>query len=436
MIDHTWKKAQRLQPLGFGTGREQGASGCSLSMERVDAGLSVLLAWLQNRGGELGPIDGVRVVLGLQTHRAAVGVLLGSLPLGRLQEVAAVELHTGLGRVDRHHATRSGVFHLGDLAEFAGLAIEHVVVVVAEERRAVELGDSVADAGRLTEVDRGAFDRSNLTRRDQTFVGQRVAVGVDLQLVVEDGLAAFTAQVEVAVIGEIHGCRLVGRGDIVDADFVLVSQLIGHGDIELAGVTFFAIRAGVPEDHAGALFVLERFGGPDDLAEVPGGAPVQVVRPVVDRQLVVFALEGELPLGDSVGDAAGGTAEVLVPFALVSGDVVEAEDHICELALLVGNLQLGESGSARDQAGDHPGLVAKRVPFDRLARAGLAEGFLFRRCGISCSSHQSQNQQRQTDGAHENPSTETVETEPVLSGEEGTFLKRESLAEPPWGLKW
>ena len=68
------------------------------------------------------------------------------------------------------------------------------------------------------------FDRLDLAGRDQRVVDRRVVVGGDHQLVVEDRAVALAGEVEVAVVGQVDRRRLVGRGDVVDLQLVVVGR--------------------------------------------------------------------------------------------------------------------------------------------------------------------------------------------------------------------
>ena len=64
--------------------------------------------------------------------------------------------------------------------------------------------------------------------------------------------------------------------------------------------------------------------------------PCKCVRAVVRGERVILAVDRELALGDAVGDAAGGAAEVAVGGRFVAGDVVEAEHDVGHLPFLSG----------------------------------------------------------------------------------------------------
>ena len=112
-------------------------------------------------------------------------------------------------------------------------------------REALEFGDALADAVRRREVQPGALDRRQLAGRYQAGVRGRVAIGIQLQHVIEHRAAA--RQVEVGMVREIDRRRLVRRGLVVDAQFVVVGQRVGHFDGERAWIALFSVRAGEAE---------------------------------------------------------------------------------------------------------------------------------------------------------------------------------------------
>ena len=72
-------------------------------------------------------------------------------------------------------------------------------------------------------------------------------------------------------------------------------------DVELAGIAFFAVGAGVASARARPS--AHRPGLPDDFVEALDAA-VEVVGGVVGGEGVFLAVEGELALGDAVAVAA------------------------------------------------------------------------------------------------------------------------------------
>ena len=125
----------------------------------------------------------------------------------------------------------------------------------------------------------------------------------------EDVALSVASQVEVAVLGEIHGCRPVGDGVVVEDQLVGVCEGVGHRRSERAGVALFTIRARVIQDETDAVGALERRDAPDHLVEALHAA-VQVIGAVVRGQGVGPAVQREPAAGDAVAVPADEGAEV------------------------------------------------------------------------------------------------------------------------------
>ena len=157
------------------------------------------------------------------------------------------------------------------------MAIEHEIVVVAVAGLVVQLVDALADFVERAEIERRASDGHDLTRGNQRVVDRRVAVGVEHQLVVVDRRRASTREIEIGVVGEIHGRGLVGRRLVVDAELVFVGERVGDLCDQFAGEAFFAVGAGVGEDDALPVLAFERLRLPDDFVEAALDAAVERV---------------------------------------------------------------------------------------------------------------------------------------------------------------
>ena len=82
---------------------------------------------------------------------------------------------------------------------------------------------------------------------------------------------------------------------------------------------------------------------------------------IVSRQCVLFTIERKFAFGDAVAHAAGGAAKVLVTVALVTGHVVKAVNHICEVAVLIRQVQFHERGAVGGHLGDHAVSIVSGV---------------------------------------------------------------------------
>ena len=120
---------------------------------------------------------------------------------------------------------------------------------------------------------------------------------------------------------------------------------VGHRGGERAGIALVAVGADVGEDNAGGVGGFDRLGLPNQLVESLDAA-VQMVRAVVRGQLVFDAVEGELSLGDAIGEAADGRTEAGMALEVV-GQRIERERDVGQLAVAVGRFDGGDRGARR-----------------------------------------------------------------------------------------
>jgi len=189
-------------------------------------------------------------MLGFEAKGRAITIGLPSYErIGSLHKVTTIELDTGLVGVNgQSDATEVASGDGGGCAPFKGDGrafdyVKHkiVVVTVAEfDLLVCAIVDAGADGGGLTEIEGCAADGIYLTGGDQRGIDGGVIAGVYLEGMVVDGAAALAVQVEIRVIGEVQNGGFVGAGVILDAQPV-PADAIGDGDLEVAGVAFFAV---------------------------------------------------------------------------------------------------------------------------------------------------------------------------------------------------
>src|SRR2546426_1083264 len=131
-------------------------------------------------------------------------------------------------------------------------------------------------------------------------------------------------QIPVRVLREIHGRRLVTRGLVVHDQLIARREGVGEARDQRPRESFLSILARIAQRDARAAVGLELLAGPFDLVE-SAYATMQRVRPIVVREVVRRALEGELTVRDAIGVAADDRAEVRRVLD-VAGETVEAED--------------------------------------------------------------------------------------------------------------
>ena len=262
--------------------------------------------------------------------------------VGRQVELAGgVDLHGGLGGLDREGAAGGGVAQEGGGADDALGLVEHEAVV--------EPGAVGAESLLAGEVEPGAGDGGDGAGRDVRRIGREVARGGDGDFVVERRAAA--GEIEIGVVGQVDHRGAAGdAGGIVEAERVVRRQRVGDVDGEVAGEAVLAVRAEQAEGEGAA-------GGGDDVphavAEIGRGAvgraAMQGVGALVGRQGVANTVEREGGAGDTVGVAADERAEIGA-FRLVVGEGGAAQHDIGEAAAPVGDQEFLDDAAIVEQA--------------------------------------------------------------------------------------
>src|SRR6185369_11559362 len=162
-------------------------------------------------------------------------------------------------------------------------------------------------------VKRGSFDVSQLARGNRARVSRHETIAVDRNLGAKNVAATFAREVEIGVFRQVGNRVFVGRSSVVDLDFIVIGKSVDDSDVEIARITFLAVFAEISQDDGWSKLRLHFFGGPDDFVETFETA-VQRVLAVIDRELVLNAVESEAAFSDAIAVAANECAEVWVSF--------------------------------------------------------------------------------------------------------------------------
>src|SRR5947209_9845235 len=86
-----------------------------------------------------------------------------------VEEITAIKLHAGLGRIDLHHAAAPRLFHAGGQLQLSLLAAQDKAMVIALRLMRIffELADPLANRMRRGEIEWRSFDRRQLARRNR-----------------------------------------------------------------------------------------------------------------------------------------------------------------------------------------------------------------------------------------------------------------------------
>ena len=185
-----------------------------------------------------------------------------------------------------------------------------------------------------------------------------------------------TVQIEIDVARRVQHGRGVGRRPVVDAQRVVGRQRIGHRDRKRSRISLLAVRREVAHlDGLFSGFVHERPRIPH-LVREPAAAAVQMIRPVVDRQAVLAAVELEARAADPVSVASHDRAAEPIARSQVVVDRLVSPHHVAMHAVRTGSPKRHDAGSVIGDLDEHSPLVAQRVQRDGLALHGFLESAL------------------------------------------------------------
>jgi len=321
-----------------------------------------------------GPLPGVG-----KAEAGAAGVARAPLACDPAQVRADVKLHARLGRPDHHPPARSGFEHLGDRAQRSVPAVDREAMVVAHPvaQLLVVSGDARADRGGLQKVEGRSAHRPRRPRRDAERIDGQEARRRQAQAMVEDAAARVLGQIEVRVLGQVHDRGPIGARGVVDAQRALARQRVDGVDLDGAGVTFLAVAAHVAQRQ-------RRFGAVAGGGHRPrngveaAGAAVQVVGPVVLRELEDAIADGQLAARDAIAVAADQRAQKR-SVVEVAGRFVEAEHDVNRAAVAVGHLQRHHRPTQRQDARPDAVGLLQGVKVDRPRDSGQGDRGLINR---------------------------------------------------------
>jgi hypothetical protein len=100
---------------------------------------------------------------------------------------------------------------------------------------------------------------------------------------------------------------------------------------------------------------------------------VQVVWGLVPCQTIEVTVEFEPPVGDPVRHPADGRPEVVAGSCLVSGDVIETEDHVHATAVALRHLERDQRGAMIADTGHDAAVTAQLDEMGSLSVTAGAE---------------------------------------------------------------
>lgn len=269
-------------------------------------------------------MDGVRPALSLQTEGRAGRIDRAVLAHLVLQIVGGVELETGLGGV----ALQTQVGTLGGSRQTEGtggsvVEDEVMVVTVAHADLGMIAGQARPEGNGLTEIEGGPRHVQHPAGGDAGLVVLGDGVGEDLNGVPVQIAGAVAVEVKIAVVGQVHQGVGIAAGLIGEGEGIVLSQSVGHLNVQGTGEALLTVKAGAGEDQ----FSLGVGAGRPDFFMKTMDAAVVAVGAVVHCQRVGLAIELEGSAADAVGHPAHQRANVLI-LLFVVGQGVEAQHHI------------------------------------------------------------------------------------------------------------
>ena len=198
----------------------------------------------------------IGIVLCLETDTCPFGVSHPAFADFVAPEVVSgVELHTGLGGEHLHVATAFGLVGTCGETKLTNRLVDHIVEIIPHPHLQVRMVgiDGFAHRPWLVETQRRIVHRQEFARGDHAFIDRRDGIGIDDHHMGEYVAVAFAPQVKIPVVGEVHVCRLVGGGMVIDFKLVIGREGKLHRDGTVSGETILAVGAFEVHDHAVAL---------------------------------------------------------------------------------------------------------------------------------------------------------------------------------------
>lgn len=181
------------------------------------------------------------------------------------------------------------------------------------------------------------------------------------------GSRLVASQVEVRVVGEIHGRRLVTLSSHPDVQAVILAEGEGGRGRHCSRIALVTVGISVRESDA---ILPHRNHLPVRLVEAHKAAvQLELVVPVLGH-LHHLAVQLKASSPDAVAHASNGGSEIGISLALIACQVIKAQSHVSQLASGVGCLDARYDGSAADHLDGHPVSIGQGEALDGLLLLG------------------------------------------------------------------
>src|SRR6266581_1021014 len=320
----------RLPPCGL-----PGSTAPSTRGKSIPRGVTIGLPGIEPRRRIVWTIRRVRVDLRFQAQRVILAVNAAIFSgHGPVEEIARIELDTGLICQNFEDPARLRIFHAGSETGIAGAAAqaEIVIVALADLNLFKGIAQAHADAMGDAEIERRPVDPARPAQWDAGRAHRQVSIRSDREMMIQNAAAAsFDARkIEEAVIGQIDDGRLVGLGRERRRKFHGAGNAVSDAGLQPAGIAFLTVRAVVGQRDEWRGLLPQCRDGPVLAVETCQTA-VKRVSAVIGRQLKAMAIELERTPRDTVGITTDRRAEE-TPNRDITFKVIAAQDDVGKMA--------------------------------------------------------------------------------------------------------
>ena len=174
----------------------------------------------------------------------------------------------------------------------------------------------------------------------------------------ENVAGIMAGEIEVAVLGEIHRCRLIRGGGIVHDERVVRGERVR--DLHGQRTRIPAVTRGTHVAQQGASMIARRdeFEVPQHRVE-PVRSAMELVRSIVSGEHIGHAIEREAPVRDAIGVAADQRAHVGVIREIALERVIPQYD-IARHRIAIGHGEGDDDAAVGEEAHRHAVRVAER----------------------------------------------------------------------------
>ena len=266
----------------------------------------------------------------------------------------------------------------GEAQAHVGIVDVEVVVVAAAEGHLLVgrgLGQTVADAGGLAQVEGRAGHVALLAGGNGVLVDHREGVAVELKDVILDGAAALAGKVEIGMVGQVAEGVAVADGLVADDQLVLVGEGVGDHHLQRAGIALLAVGADVLENQMILADALHRRGVPQLAVKAHVAAVQMGAAGLVLCKGQLLAVEHAFAVGDAVADATDQRAQIAVQGRVALHRGI-AQHHAGDVAVAVGHVHGAQDAAEIGDFHRRTMGVGQDVQVGVTAVGRLAEGLL------------------------------------------------------------